>query len=88
MVYGEQYVMYDWDMTDTNVACKQLGYVRAARFKFLGQGSGPIWLNGVNCNGNESSLDQCQHQGWGGHNCRHDEDVGIVCYTGIWTSWM
>ena len=72
-----------WDMTDTKVACKQLGYVRAARFKFLGRGSGPIWLDDVQCNGDESSLDQCQHRGWGGHYCSHSEDVGIVCYTGI-----
>ncbi|XP_028514141.1 scavenger receptor cysteine-rich type 1 protein M130-like [Exaiptasia diaphana] len=69
----------NWDMTDTNIACKQLGYGSAVNYKHLGEGPDPIWLDGVNCNGGESSLDQCQHEGWGKHDCSHSEDVGIVC---------
>ncbi|KXJ07932.1 Scavenger receptor cysteine-rich type 1 protein M130 [Exaiptasia diaphana] len=71
-----------WDMTDTNIACKQLGYKSSVSYKYLGRGSGPIWLDLVKCNGDESSLDQCKHRGWGKHNCRHTEDVGVVCYAG------
>ncbi|KXJ07529.1 Deleted in malignant brain tumors 1 protein [Exaiptasia diaphana] len=71
-----------WDMTDTNVACKQLGYQNASSFKYLGQGPDPIWLDDVHCTGGESFLHQCTHRGWGVHNCGgHDEDVGIVCNT-------
>ncbi|KXJ07532.1 Deleted in malignant brain tumors 1 protein [Exaiptasia diaphana] len=72
----------NWDMTDTRIACKQLGYKNASTFKHLGQGPDPIWLDDVDCNGGESSLDQCTHIGWGVHNCGHHEDVGIVCNTG------
>ncbi|KXJ07926.1 Scavenger receptor cysteine-rich type 1 protein M130 [Exaiptasia diaphana] len=71
-----------WKMPHTSVACKQLGFKDAKSFKYLGQGSGPIWLDNVNCNGKESSLHQCQHRGWGVHGCNHSHDVGIVCNTG------
>ena len=72
----------NWDVTDTNVACKQLGFANASTFQHLGQGSGPIWLDDVDCSGGELSLGQCQHPGWGTHNCGHSEDVGIVCNIG------
>ncbi|KXJ07930.1 Scavenger receptor cysteine-rich type 1 protein M130 [Exaiptasia diaphana] len=68
-----------WDMTDTNIACIQLGFMKAVGHKHLGQGIDPIWLDDVKCNGNESSLDQCKHRGWGLHNCGHIEDIGIIC---------
>lgn len=76
----------NWGMTETTIACKYLGYKNAVAFKHVGQGYGPIWLDNVQCNGHESSLNQCQHRGWGVHvNCGHRLDVGIVCNTGIWT---
>ena len=68
-----------WNMTGTNIACRQLGYKRAVTFNRLGQGTGPIWLDNVVCNGGESTLDQCTHGGWGVHNCGHHQDVGIEC---------
>lgn len=42
-------------------------------------GSDPILLDDVQCQGTESSLLQCQHDGLYKHNCGHTEDVGIVC---------
>ena len=44
-----------------------------------GRGSGPIWLDNVNCTGDETSIAECRHNGWGVDNCDHSEDVSISC---------
>ncbi|KAK7497125.1 hypothetical protein BaRGS_00011655 [Batillaria attramentaria] len=44
-----------------------------------GQGTGPIWLDDLNCTGNERDVFQCSHRGVGSHNCDHSEDVGLNC---------
>ena len=38
-----------------------------------------IWLDGVNCKGNESNIALCEHNGWGAHNCGHTEDLALRC---------
>ena len=71
-----------WDLQDANVVCHQLGYdgaLRAVRNAAFGQGTGPIWLDDVQCVGNERSISHCSHFGWGAHNCRHYQDAGVVC---------
>jgi len=48
-----------------------------------GEGTGDILLDDVNCMGNETSLGDCQHAGWGEHNCAHHEDVSVMCVDSI-----
>ena len=68
---------------DAEVVCRQLGYAggevhtRAA----FGEGAGTIWMDDVQCAGSESRLADCPFGGWGLHNCRHSEDVGVSCGT-------
>ena len=46
----------------------------------FGEGSGPIFLEGINCIGNEDSLLNCsQDTPIGLSACDHSSDVGVRC---------
>ena len=73
-----------WDVRDAEVVCRQLGFDGTltaftwARASF-GKGVGQIWLDDLQCQGNETSISECSHLGWGVHDCNHYDDVGVVC---------
>ncbi|XP_059615685.1 uncharacterized protein LOC132261131 isoform X2 [Phlebotomus argentipes] len=74
----------DFNAEEAAVVCRSLGfhgpsYVLKNTF---GPGTGIIWLDQVDCVGNETSVEQCSHWHWGEHNCAHSEDVGIKCSHG------
>jgi len=72
-----------WSDTDASVVCRQLGYsadgAEARQRAAFGEGSGPILLDDVRCNGTEETLADCPSNDIYIHNCRHSEDAGVHC---------
>ncbi|XP_046846185.1 scavenger receptor cysteine-rich type 1 protein M130-like isoform X2 [Xenia sp. Carnegie-2017] len=71
-----------WDLHDAKVFCRDLGYQFAARALhgiYVPDGRGKIWLDDVDCYGNEQHIASCSHNRWGTHNCEHFEDAGVEC---------
>ncbi|XP_063157072.1 soluble scavenger receptor cysteine-rich domain-containing protein SSC5D-like [Candoia aspera] len=75
-----------WDLVDAAVVCRELGcgapLLSPGNARY-GPGSGPIWLDDVNCTGREFTIQHCRSQPWGKHNCNHHEDASVIC-TGRW----
>ncbi|KAM6293657.1 antigen WC1.1-like [Porphyrio hochstetteri] len=72
----------DWTIEDAEVVCKQLrcgSAVQALNRAPFGEGSGPTWLYRVDCRGDESTLWNCSHTGWGAFTCPHYFDTGVIC---------
>lgn len=46
---------------------------------YFGQGQGEIYLENVQCNGSENSLEDCPASELGVHDCNHSEDAGVRC---------
>ncbi|CAL8314023.1 unnamed protein product [Lota lota] len=71
-----------WDIKDAQVVCRAMDCGTPLRVKpaaYFGQGKGNVWLDDVNCSGNETSLMHCKHTAFGESNCGHAEDAGVQC---------
>ncbi|NXR01630.1 DMBT1 protein, partial [Sagittarius serpentarius] len=71
-----------WGSPEGQVVCRQLGcgtVLSVAPGARYGEGMGQIWLDEVNCTGEESDLSKCQARPWGEHNCQHVEDASVEC---------
>ena len=72
-----------FDNKEAFVICKMFGFqygtVHTMVTHFFGQGTGRIFMDELNCNGNETSIMDCPYNSWGRHNCRHSQDAGVQC---------
>ena len=73
-----------FDLNEAEVICRQLGMGGAEEAlqggsHTFGQGEGPIWLDDLDCAGDEEALTRCPSSGVGQHNCGHAEDAAVRC---------
>ena len=71
-----------WGIEDAEVACREMGFIGADMVLVAaayGEGNGSIWLDDVECTGEEESLFECQRADPLLYNCGHDEDASAVC---------
>ena len=67
---------------DAQVVCKQLGYTGASAVRHQYSSSGSrdtIYLDNVQCGGNEYNIGLCRKNPFKSHDCSHREDVGVKC---------
>ncbi len=68
--------------SSAQVVCRQLGFSTANDTIFIFGDSGiisPIWLDNVQCVGNETKLIDCPSNEVGVNNCSHRNDIGLRC---------
>ncbi|XP_036419203.1 LOW QUALITY PROTEIN: scavenger receptor cysteine-rich type 1 protein M130-like, partial [Colossoma macropomum] len=71
-----------WDMRDAAVVCRELGCgeaVDALSDAHFGPGSGPVWMDSVDCSGSETILKHCRSRRLSRHDCDHSSAAGVIC---------
>lgn len=70
-----------WTKENTDVACKQLGFLGGAgtdASKLDDNSKAPIWIKRVNCSGDEWRLQDCPHVS-SNKGCQREDDISIAC---------
>uniref|UniRef100_A0A8C1LWR0 SRCR domain-containing protein n=1 Tax=Cyprinus carpio TaxID=7962 RepID=A0A8C1LWR0_CYPCA len=71
-----------WDISDAQVVCRQLGCgaaLRADGNSVFGAGEGVVWMNRVECRGNEIHLWDCPLSLKNHTDCSRKEHAGLTC---------
>ena len=80
---GAQCVMMDGELLKLKLLADSLDDLLKMLLHLMEEmfpdGTGPIWLDDVECIGTEISLFNCTAMPIGVHNCRHFEDIGVNC---------
>ena len=76
---------YGFTDMSARVACRSMGYIDGIQhIMSIPRGSGPVFLSGVSCAGNESAIHNCMHEGiqrYVQSACSdHSRDVAIECF--------
>lgn len=74
-----------WDDRDAQVVCRQNNYIRGLAYSHYveegKQASGPYWISNVQCQGQENSLQECQHTPVGEVTvCQSLHYAGVFCF--------
>ena len=80
-----------FSLSDVNVVCTQLGYrlngTELLPISEFSQGTGPIFLDELACDGDEERILDCGGNAPGLHTCTHSQDVAIRCI-GEYLKWI
>ena len=73
-------------LSDTHLFIDITGAIEHTSATF-GEGTGPIFLDRLRCNGLEQRLVDCSSSGLQTQTrCRHSQDVGVVCSPGMYVA--
>lgn len=71
-----------WDMRAADVVCAQLdcgSAVAVVGVDWFGEGSGKVWADVFDCQGEETHLSRCGVSWWSRAACSHKHDAGVIC---------
>ncbi len=78
-----------FDDAHASIICRSLGYASGRSNTSFPAGTGPIWMNNIDCLGTESNITGCLFPDWGSNNCNHRQDVGdATVQVSFWYIWL